>query len=272
MAGVPKSVELPGPLTIPYVEQGDPAAPTVVLVHAIGDSLRVFEPVLERFPESVHAIALSQRGHGDAARPATGYHPRDFATDLEGFVDALSLGPVVVVGASSGGLVVRRFAIEHPEQTRGLVLLGSPALLKDKPLANDIWASTLANLTDPIDPQFVREFGGGLLFEGVPAALVEALVEESLKVPAHVWRQTFRGLLDDDSLEEIHRIAAPTLILWGDRDGLLPRGDQEMLVAAIRQARLVVYEGAGHLFYLTEPQRVARDIVAFVEGGSLRGE
>ncbi len=58
---------------------------------------------------------------------------RDFAADLAAFMDAIQLEAAVIAGGSSGGFVARRFAIDHPERTLGLVLLGSPASLRDKP-------------------------------------------------------------------------------------------------------------------------------------------
>ena len=273
MPAVLKSVDLPGRVTLPYVEQGDLAAIPLVLLHAIGDSWRAFEPVLDHLPPSVHALAPSQRGHGDAGRPASGYHPRDFAADLLAFLDAIGLERAVIVGGSSGGLVGRRFAIDYPERTLGLVLLGSPASLRDKLLAMEMWETTVSKLTDPAD-EFVRAFVEATArTHRVPAAFLETVIQESLKVPAHVWKQTYLGLLQDDSEDELHRIAAPTLVLWGDQDSLLPRSDQERLAAAIPGSRLVVYEGSGHTFYWEEPARVARDLVAFLDGviGSSRG-
>jgi pimeloyl-ACP methyl ester carboxylesterase len=56
----------------------------------------------------------------------------------------------------------------------------------------------------------------------------------------------------------------PTLIVWGDQDELLPREDQLRLRAALPGSRLVVYEGAGHIVHWEQPERVARDIAAFV--------
>lgn len=67
------------------------------------------------------------------SRPAEGYRPHDFATDLAAFMDALQLEAAVISGGSNGGIVARRFAIDYPERTLGLVLLGSPATLRDKP-------------------------------------------------------------------------------------------------------------------------------------------
>jgi non-heme chloroperoxidase len=259
-----KSVELPNRVKLPYVEQGDPSGVPVLLLHAIADSWRSFEPILPHLPKSIRAFALTQRGHGDASRPAGGYRSRDFATDLATFMDALHLEAAVIVGGSSGGFIARRFAIDHPERTLGLVLLGSPATLRDKPGVMEVWDSTVSKLTDPVDPGFVREFAESALAQPVPRAFFETIVQENLKVPARVWRETFEGLLEDDSFEELDRIQAPTLIVWGDQDALLPRSDQEALAAAIAGSRLVAYAGAGHAFYWEEPDRVASDLVAFI--------
>ena len=259
-----RSVELPGRPRLSYVEQGDPSGVPLLLLHAIADSWRSFELVLSNLPESIHAFALTQRGHGDAGRPARGYHPRDFAADLAAFMDVLHLQAAVVVGGSSGGFVARRFAIDHPERTLGLVLLGSPANLLDKPGVQELWYSTISKLTDPIDPDIVREFAEGTLAQPVPQAVLEVIVRENLKAPAQVWRDTFKGLLEDDSLWELGKIEAPTLVVWGDRDAILPRSDQESLAAAITGSRLLVYEGAGHAFYWEDPGRVAADLATFV--------
>jgi pimeloyl-ACP methyl ester carboxylesterase len=70
MAPIVRSVELPNHVTIPYVEQGDSSGVPVVLLHAIADSWRSFKRVLPRLPDSLHAFALTKRGHGDASRQA----------------------------------------------------------------------------------------------------------------------------------------------------------------------------------------------------------
>ena len=70
------TVTLPNLGTLPYVAQGDPSGVPVLLLHGTTDSWRSFEAVLPHLPTSMHAIALTQRGHGDATRPVTGYAPR----------------------------------------------------------------------------------------------------------------------------------------------------------------------------------------------------
>lgn len=265
MAPAVKSVELPNQIRLPYVERGDSFGVPVVLLHAIADSWRSFERVLPYLPDSIHAFALTQRGHGDASRPAEGYRPRDFSADLAAFMDTLHLEAAVITGGSSGGFVARRFAIDHPERTLGLVLLGSPATLRDKPSAQEMWVSTISKLTDPVDPEFVRRFATSILVQPVPPAFIDTIVQENLKVPARVWRATFEGLMEDDSFKDLNRIDARTLIIWGDQDAFLPRGDQEMLEAAITGSQVVVYPGTGHAVYWEEPERVGSDLAALIE-------
>jgi len=72
----------------------------------------------------------------------------------------------------------------------------------------------------------------------VPPAFFEAMVQESLKVPAHVWKAATEGLLEEDHSAELGKIKTPTLIIWGDQD-TFTRSDQETLMAAIAGSRLV---------------------------------
>jgi pimeloyl-ACP methyl ester carboxylesterase len=97
----------------------------------------------------------------------------------------------------------------------------------------------------------------------VPPAFLDTVVQESLKVPARVWRAAFAGFFEDDFAGELGKITAPTLLLWGDRDGLSRHADQGTLVASIPGARLAVYEGAGHALHWEEPGRFAADLAAF---------
>ena len=258
------TVELSDQVRLPYVEQGSPSGVPLVLLHGVGDSWRSFERVLCHLPESIHAFALTLRGHGDANRPESGYRSSDFAADLVGFLDALGLD-AVIAGGSSGGLVALRFATDHPDRTLGLVLLGSPLTLGNKPGPRELWDSTISKLTDPIDPDFVRGFVEGTVVRPVPDVFLAAMVQESLKVPACVWKATVEGLLEDDFSGELGSIQTPTLVVWGDRDTILTREEQESLTAGIPDARMLVYPGSGHAFYWEDPARVASDLAAFVE-------
>lgn len=260
-----RSLELASGVTLPYGERGAPSGTPMLLVHGYADSWQSFKPVLSHLPEAIHALALTQRGHGEASKPADGYSVAQFAADLAEFAELLGLGPAVLVGASSGGLVARRFAIDYPGRTLGLVLLGSPATLRGKARVEQMWESTISKMEDRVDPEFARGFAEAALASSVSRDVVDQVVEEMLKMPARVWRRSHEGLLADDSLDELGKIRAPTLIIWGDRDSVLSRKDQEELLARIPNSRLVVYRGAGHTFYYEEPERVASDLAMFAQ-------
>lgn len=264
MTQVIKTATLPNHVMLPYVEQGDHRGTPVVFLHAVADSWRAFEPVLAHLPASIHAFAMTQRGHGDASKPQDGYRPEDFAEDLTAFMDVVGVDAAVLVGGSSGGFTARRSAIDHPERTLGLVLLGSPYSLRDKPGVQDLLDSTLSVMTDLVDPALAREFVQGTLARPVAQAMIDIFVAENLKAPARVWKATIRGVLDETSTTELDKITAPTLIIWGDKDAFLPRDDQERLHEAIPNSRLIVHEGAGHALYWEDPARVAADLTAFV--------
>lgn len=260
----PRTAVIGNGLSLPYVEQGDPAAPPVLLLHGYTDSWRSFAGVLARLPGSVRAIALTQRGHGGAGRPAAGYRPRDFAADTAAFLDALGIDAAVIVGHSMGSAIAQRFALDHPRRVLGLVLVGAFASARGNAGLRAFWSESVSGLADPVSPAFALAFQRGTLARPVPQAFLDMVVRESLKVPARVWRAALAALLEVDHAAELPRITAPTLIVWGDRDAIFPRSDQEALLSAMPHARLLVYPGAGHSPHWEEPDRFAADLTAFV--------
>ena len=249
-------------LRVPYAVTGGSLGTPVVFVHAYVESWRYFEDVLERLPATLRGYAPTQRGHGGADKPEHGYRPVDFADDVVEFMDALGIGSAALVGSSSGGLVSQLVAGTHPDRVSALVLLSSPAQLGDKPAVAAMWQDVSA-LTDPLDREFVEEFVRATSPHSLPEDLVRALVDESLEVPAHVWRETLRGLIDADLEGTRERITAPTLLLAGTDDAFVSE-DQQVLLATIPDARLTLYDGTGHGPHLAQPGRVVDDVAEFL--------
>ncbi|GAA1900936.1 alpha/beta fold hydrolase [Streptomyces durmitorensis] len=249
-------------LVLPYAEVGDPAGTPVVLVHGYVDSWWAFEPLLRRMPSSLHGYAPTQRGHGDADKPTDGYLPEDFAADLVAFMDTVGIERAVLVGASSGGVQARIVAGRDPDRVAGLVLLGVPVTLADKPGAAELW-DVVRELEGPVDRDLVERFALGMTAEPLARGFLETVVEENLKAPARVWREALRGLLETDLRATLSGILVPTLAVWGDRDPILTREEQQTILDTVIGSRLIVYEGAGHVVHWDRPERVVRDIAAF---------
>jgi pimeloyl-ACP methyl ester carboxylesterase len=255
-------LELSTGVTVSYVASGHDGTMPVLLLHAWGESRGVFDRLVPLLPDSVRVVAVDQRGHGDADVPPTGYALADFAADIEAFMDALDVASAVLVGVSSGGYVAQQVAITCPQRVAGLVLVGSPRTLRGRPP----FADEIDRLRDPVPESWVRDSLTWFpLFHDVPQAYVEERVRDGARLPAHVWRETFVGLCAAEPPTDLGTISCATLIVWGDRDELLGREQQDDLSAAIPDSQLVVYEQTGHLVLWEQPERVARDVTAFVE-------
>ena len=253
-------------VTLSFVDQGDESGPVLLLLPGPTDSWRSYQPVLERLPHSIRAIAVSQRGHGDSDKPATGYRVQDFADDAVFLLDALGVERAVLAGHSGSCFVARRVAIDHPDRVVGLILEASPTTLHGDPRLQDFVTSVVAGLKDPISGEFARGVIRDTSSDNVQPDVVEQLAEELLKVPARVWREIFADLLEYDDTAELGTIDSPTLLLWGDADTLVTREIQETLAASIPETELVIYEGIGHTPRWEDPVRFSADVAAFVQG------
>lgn len=257
-----KQVKISDELTLHYVEQGDPTGTPVVFLHGYSDSWHSYEPVLPHLPPSVHAYALSQRGHGNSSKPAAGYHPDDFAADLAAFLNRFGIRQAVVVGHSMGGTVAQAFALRYPERVSALVLAGSFADFNKESMHE--MSKLVATFTDPVDAGFGREFQRSSLHRPIPEAFFETMVQESGKLPARVWQGVMAGLLRADFTKRLPALRVPALLVWGDRDTMALRDDQQRLQAALAGSKLLVYEGTGHALHWEEPERFANDLVEFL--------
>jgi len=260
-----KSIRLANGITLPYVEQGDPDGTPVVFLHGFTDSWHSYELILPYLPPSIRAIALTQRGHGDATRPESGYTPADMAGDAAQVIEELGLGSAVVVGHSMGATVTQRFAIDYPGLARGIVLLGSVNNLDQNPGVGDL-AREIDALFEEDVPAFARAFQESTLAMPIPAWYLDLVVSESCKLPVPTWRTVIRDLVTGAvKATDLAAISAPALVIWGDQDAFVQRAEQELLVGSLPTATFMEYEESGHAFHWEDPARTAADIVDFVE-------
>ena len=188
----------------------------------------------------------------------------DFAGDVVALLDALGIERAVLAGHSGSCLVVRRAALDHPDRVAGLVMEASPTTLANNANLIHFVESIVANLIDPIDPEFARSFVTDTSSENLPPELVEVLVDDMLSVPARVWKETFAGLLEYDDVAELSNIEVPTLLVWGNADALVSRAMQDQLASTIPNAELAVYDGIGHTPRWEQPARFKEDVTRFV--------
>jgi non-heme chloroperoxidase len=259
-----KSIKLSNGLSLQYAEQGEVTGVPVIFLHGLTDSWISFQSVMNHLPKEIHAFAISQRGHGDSDKPATGYTTKVFSDDVAVFIKDKKLGSAIVVGHSMGGAVAQQFAVDHPSLCKGVVIVSSDAWFNDNPGFTE-FTRLVSALSDPVDPAFANEFQKSTLLKPIDDAYYSRLVAESLKVPARVWKDAIQGLSNADLRPSLKSIKSPVMICWGDKDGICFRSDQELMVKEIPNSTLVIYKETGHALHWEHPARFAADLINFID-------
>jgi pimeloyl-ACP methyl ester carboxylesterase len=250
-------------IRVRYAEQGDPRGHPVILLHGYSDSWFSFSRVLPLLEPRYHVYALDLRGHGGSDRPDGGYDMRGLAADVLAFMNAQRLARVTVVGHSMGSMVAQQLSQAAPERVARLVLVGAVAAPDQSPTLAELSTAVHA-LTDPVPVEFVRAFQTSTVYRPVPEGFMNEAVEESLKLPARVWRGLIDGMRATPRATALGRSGIATLVLWGDRDATFSRADQESLVQMIGTAELTVYPETGHALHWENPERFAQDLHGFM--------
>jgi non-heme chloroperoxidase len=261
-----RRVALPTGVELHYVEQGDPHGKVLLFLHGISGSWRSWELNLPLLSPAYHTYALSQRGHGNSAKPACCYRVADYAGDVIAFLDALGLTQVTLIGHSMGSYIAHQVAGAHPERVDRLVLIGWGPIRPTSPAG----AARVLELyryvqtrEDSLDPAFVRNFLTSTVCNPLPAPYLETLVAESLKVPVAIWKHMLARRLSADHSPPPSPVMAKTLVLYGDHDVYVHEG-QAALAAAIPQATFITYPATGHALQWDWPQRFIDDLHAFL--------
>jgi pimeloyl-ACP methyl ester carboxylesterase len=169
-----------------------------------------------------------------------------------------------VVGHSLGSFVAQAVAVEDRGRIARLVLIGSGPGGLSSPSIRAEAQQMFRSVRAPADPAFARDFQASTVTSPIPAAFMERMYEQILRAAPHMWAATAEGIYSAEVASALTRVKAPTLLLWGDQDAMLLRAEQDGLLARLPDARLVVLEGRGHTPHWEDPQRVAKEIIAFV--------
>lgn len=234
------------------------------MLHGFTDSWLSFSPVLPLLDNKYRVYVLDQRGHGDSDRSMGGYALPQFAADVLAFMDAMNIKQATIVGPSMGSIVAQHVAAQAPERVTKLVLVASTMHVRNDTVLELQREIDALKDTAPVPETFARDFQVSTIFHPLPAEFLQAVVKESLKVPVHVWRETMAEMLAPEAQVELKKIKTPTLILWGDKESIFPRSEQDRLVSELRNSTLKVYPDTGHALHWERPERFAKDLQEFI--------
>jgi len=259
---------------IHYQEKG--VGPPLVLLHGFTSSTYSWKDVFEPLSRKFRVIALDLKGFGFSGKPDGDYTRRAQAVLVAHFLDQLKIEKAWIAGNSMGGEVALNFALQNPQRVSGLILIDSggvavkgsgslaPGYLLVPVLGRVLTALALTSdklAREGLEKSFyddakvtaerVAYYYLPLKTRGGQLAALRARTQ-SAQFPFEV---------------ELPKIAAPTLIIWGAEDELIPLEAGRRMNAVIKGSKLVIFEKCGHLPQEEVPARVVEEIAKFATTG-----
>jgi non-heme chloroperoxidase len=252
------------------------AGPPVVFVHAWSLQSAMWEYQWQAFlAAGYRCVSMDRRGHGRSDEPGVGYDIDTLADDLATLLERLDLREVTLVAHSMGTIEISRYLARHGSgRVARAAYIGAmtPCLLQteDNPEGLDPSAmeATIATLNSDrpkwFDDGAPAYFATDTTGKWISEALVADAIRTILATPLEVQLACLRIVWETDVRADLRDIEIPTLVVHGDADVSAPieltgRPTAELLP----NARLLVYEGAPHGLYVTEKDRLTRDLLAF---------
>jgi pimeloyl-ACP methyl ester carboxylesterase len=260
-----------------YLHCGE--GPVLLLLHGIAGSSSTWIPVVQMLQRHYTVLAPDFFGHGESSKPPGDYSLGNHASVVRDFLQLLDVDRATVVGQSFGGGVALQFAYQFPERCERLVLVDAGGLGREVNWILRLAALPAAEYVMPVlFPAFVRGWGdsvaGFLRDRGLrhPQAEEMWVSYRSLTNPENrqAFVRTIRAVIDagGQSVNAADRLylAAhmPTLIVWGDKDPIIPLVHAYKAHEAIPGSRLEILEGVGHYPHVEEPVRFVEILAEFL--------
>jgi len=247
--------------------RGDP----LVLVPGLAGSWKLLFPLAQMLAPYFDVILTGLRGDGLPwgdleSHPHPVYGVGEYASDLAFLIDHLGLECPAVLGVSFGGAIALEFAAEHPHRLGALILNGVEARFH-RTIGSTIARHALERFPLPSDNAFINQFFH-LLYgaKPEPGPLVDFVVDRIWETDQSVMAQRLAQLESFDVSDRLWNIDAPTMILAGARDVIVPVARQKVLAKQIADARFATIEHAGHLAFLTHRAEFVRDVRRHLRG------
>jgi pimeloyl-ACP methyl ester carboxylesterase len=249
---------------------------SVVLVHGVGDNgARDFVREVEWLARDHHVVAFDLPGFGRSSRANAPYTPENYVAFIRHVVDRHVGRPFVLIGHSMGGLISLRYGATHPQDIERLVVASVPGVLHRLSFTSQYVAQRSAEwIPDFLRPverveAWARKFFGRMERTNSvdPAAVLADAARREAMFEGEPARIAGFALTHEDVTRWLARVAAPTLVVWGDRDDVAPLRTGGLLVQKLAAARLAVLKGSAHTPMEDVPEALRAAIEPFVRTG-----
>jgi len=260
-------------IDIRYRDEGAKDLPVIVMIHGFTSSLETWDSLVQELRPGYRIIRLDLPGHGLSGQDPTGDYSNERTVELFlKILDELGLENSTIVGNSLGGLIAWRAAQSNPNVISKLVLISPGGFSINGVTEDPVAVPMMVKYYLTKAPSAGVKQATSALY-GVPTLLTEdrlTQIEDMMKQPgngeAFVARAGQFTLPAPDT--NLSKVSTPTLIIWGDKDIMVPPSQGPKFLDAMPNASLINYEGIGHVPQEETPSRLAKDIRDFlsVEG------
>jgi pimeloyl-ACP methyl ester carboxylesterase len=248
-----------------------PAQPrgTIFLLTGLGSKRQGWRNQLPVFGKEYRTLALDFRDVGDSERVDQPYTLADLADDVAGVTRALQIPHVHVIGISLGGYVALNVALRHPEQMEKLVLVSTSAggATHLMPQASILSVLTMQGVDGAeARARFAYSRIMSPAFLGTHPGVLDQIAEVANHNPftPESYQRQLAAALSQDVSARVGNIVAPTLVIHGDADPLVPPGNGDYLARSIPGAKHIIYHGIGHVPILECERAFNRDVLTFL--------
>lgn len=225
--------------------------------------------VLDPLARHFQLILMDNRGTGQSDKPRDGYSMETFADDCAGVLAGLGIQRAHVFGVSMGGMIAQRLATRHPERVHGLTLgctnFGRGSVPAD-PRVRDLLRMMPGATMDAREVARRQEEVYYMpAFRGSQRALIDGLFETVNRnpTPPHAVQGHLKAIDAFDGNAALGTLRAPTLVIAGEGDPLIPVENSRLLSRRIPGARLIVLKDASHFFWIEKPKETADALKTF---------
>jgi pimeloyl-ACP methyl ester carboxylesterase len=260
-----KDVEVYG-FNIHYGEAG--SGPALILLHGLWGGTNEWQAIIGPLAKKHRVIAMDFLGFHGSAKPEAQYHNALLSQFLTGFIDALGLEDVTLIGHAMGANAATYTAFHHPQNIARLVLVdGAGYHNPDRDLSQPMSAGMIN----------FRRIATGSSVDATERFLKRRVKDPSLVTREwaehafHLWLDSARAIGDmlreggDLTEEEMRQIDLPTLVIWGAEDKVFPIANAERLRTDIEGSEVHIIEDAGHLPQLEQTEAFLDVLLPFLE-------
>ena len=244
----------------------------LLLIMGYGSNSGHWFVIRDRLAKTHRLIMFDNRGTGRSDKPDIPYTAEMMTGDITGLLDATGIGATNVFGVSMGGMIAQEFALNYPRRVKSLILgctsCGGPNAIKSTPEAT-------AFLFDPERAKLTNEEKA---YSTIPWLWNQDFIDkhpEAVKryvatttehpTPPHAYICQGNFIMTFNSYDRLPEIKAPTLVICGAQDRLVPHENSKILASRITDSELVILENAGHGFISDSAEESSNIILQFLK-------